>query len=159
MILRRHRKWIKSLQTFLDTYKPFKYYAGEQCKHGIAFQPVMIDLDGYYKGKFVWFVDREDMNNTYGWVEIKCEGNYYAKTMNVNEFRLHVSPKEGGEVLKFNPFKLSIDDDWNAQLLEEMYSSNDQDDNAKKEKLLNKKRPIFRNKKPSKVDEAEYKIK
>lgn len=162
-IFRNHRKWIKSLQNFLDNYKPFKYYTGDEMKHGIAFQPLLMEYDGYYKGDFTWFIDRNDTLNTYGWVEIKCDGNYYARTMNVNEFRLHVNPREGGEVLKFDPFKLSIDDKWNAQLLQTLYNFGDKDGEKKvsKEMPRQKLHSKRRHKKASnnKIEEAEYSMK
>eukprot|EP00483_Globobulimina_turgida_P002835 UN02840 len=75
MIFRNHRKYIRTLQRFLNDYKPFKYYVGDEISHGIAFQPLLVDYNGYYKGFFTWFVDRKDIMNTYGWVEIKCDGN------------------------------------------------------------------------------------
>ena len=162
MILRNHRKWIKSLQNFLDNYKPFKYYSGDNMNHGITYQPLLIEHNGYYKAKFVWFIDRKDLQNTYGWVDIQCDGNYYSRTMNINEFRLHVNPREGGEVLKFDPIKLSIDDQWNAHLLETIYSFKEKQENETKvnkdipRKVLSKKRPS--KKRQSKIEEADYTI-
>ena len=163
-ILRNHRKWVRSLQNFLDNYKPFKYYTGDDMKHGIAFQPLLIEHNGHYKGEFTWFIDRKDMHNTYGWVEIKCDGNYYARTMNINEFRLHVNPREGGEVLRFDGFRLSIDDKWNAQLLETIYNYGDKDGEKRtskdmqRQKLHSKRKqsPVFKKKRSAKIEEAEY---
>ena len=168
MVFRNHRKWLRSLQRFLDTYKPFKYYAGEEFSHGIAFQPLLIEHGGYYNAHFTWFIDRKELMNTYGWVEIKCEGNLHGRTMDVTEFRFHVNPREGGEVLRFNPFRISIDDQWNAELLEEIYTFGD---SKYEEKKVNKEMPrqklhskrkkshAFKNQKPATISDAEYKLK
>merc|ERR1712087_912781 len=77
-VFRNHRRWLRSLQGFLDEYKPFKYYTGDM-KHGISFQPLLIEHEGHFKGHFTWFIDRKDTMNTFGWVEIKCDGNLSAK--------------------------------------------------------------------------------
>ena len=148
LILRPHRQWLGSIQSYLSNYPPITYYLGKNYSHGLAIRPLFVEdsQNGTFRGYFHWFVNKQDdVGKPYGMIEIECDGNLSSRVgmchiffnlflfvcifvglfvlcvvvVNVTQMKLHVTPEFGGERLNFKPLKLSIDETWNAMNLDE----------------------------------------
>ncbi|ETO10971.1 hypothetical protein RFI_26404, partial [Reticulomyxa filosa] len=169
VLFQPHRHWLKSIQQFFVGFKPFTDVIGKDFRHGLSVRPLFVEHDGQFKSYFKWFVHKHDDHRLFGVFSLECEGNLHSRTervifcllsiqsVTIMVTRLIVDPFFGGQVLKFDPIKLVIDDDWNAILLP---GSQDSDDSLYNRLSFRPKTPAERlklkNKKPGKIEESDY---